>query len=314
LARICPNEPIQECRKSSPEGKFDSSKELSNSSSPEILNEVVIPDCTVKMTCSSENRRGERESTSSENIQPEKSLLPCRNKLKPTLRINIDNQKLYEERFQNSEVPFKRSSDSGSCPNSTSISPGCPQAVLDKANILRQVDLSNEGLKDDSLNCKKMQSEQDIVPSRADHRCTHGPKVRSSNDLAVDHPMPCRIEPFLVQAFPDTRALWGYGLLTIITGNIFNHLLHFANQCFSYSGCLTIHWKSSVERYKRFRAHPSNMADPKVCNTMTTLPSELHLDVVRRGMENDTWPRSFNECPPTTANIGMFFFSEDMQR
>jgi hypothetical protein len=177
------------------------------------------------MTCSSEHQRREREFTSYGNIQPEKSLLPSKNKLNPKRVIDADHQKFYEnryeqkERFKHSEVPLKPFSDSGasvSCPNSllsTCIPPGYHQVALDKANRLKQVHLSNEGSKDDSLNRKKMQSERDIVSSRADHRCTSGPHLlRTSNDLAVDHPLPCPIEPFLIQAVPDTRALWGYGI------------------------------------------------------------------------------------------------------
>ena len=56
------------------------------------------------------------------------------------------------------------------------------------------------------------------------------------------------------------------------------------------------------------------MADPKVFQAMKNLPKELHLEVMERGMENNTWPRSFNECLPTSAKIGMYYFAEDMER
>ena len=91
-------------------------------------------------------------------------------------------------------------------------------------------------------------------------------------------------------------------------------LLTWIIECLTYSGCLILHWNSSVECYKRFQAHPSNMADPKVFQAMRSLPSELGLEVVKRGMENNTWPRSFNECPPTSAKVGMYFFADDTQR
>lgn len=69
---------------------------------------------------------------------------------------------------------------------------------------------------------------------------------------------------------------------------------------------------SDVSYYHGMQAHPSNRADPKVCEATKILPAQLQVEELQRGVQNDTWPRSFQERPPNSNSIGVFFFPVDM--
>ncbi|KAI5072334.1 hypothetical protein GOP47_0012440 [Adiantum capillus-veneris] len=65
--------------------------------------------------------------------------------------------------------------------------------------------------------------------------------------------------------------------------------------------------------YKGIQAHPSTVADPKVFEALLALPYELQMEEIKRGEGNDSWPRTFQQCPPTSESIGIFFAPKDME-
>ncbi|MCO5596286.1 hypothetical protein L7F22_050347 [Adiantum nelumboides] len=81
-----------------------------------------------------------------------------------------------------------------------------------------------------------------------------------------------------------------------------------------WTGCFNVMPKKSWSTsYKGIQAHPSTSADPKVCEAMLALPFELQLEEIERGEGSDLWPRIFQECPPTSQSIGIFFAPKDVE-
>ncbi|MCO5559830.1 hypothetical protein L7F22_013434 [Adiantum nelumboides] len=79
-----------------------------------------------------------------------------------------------------------------------------------------------------------------------------------------------------------------------------------------WSGCFSI-FNTCSTAYNGMQAHASTKADPRVSEAVKTLPFELHLEELKRGVETDSWPRSLQNQPPTSSSINVYFFPVDMQ-
>lgn len=79
-----------------------------------------------------------------------------------------------------------------------------------------------------------------------------------------------------------------------------------------WSGCFSVS-STCLTAYNGMQAHASAKADPRVSEAIKSLPFELHLEEMKRGVETDTWPRSFQNQPPTSSSIGVYFFPVDME-
>ncbi|MCO5587628.1 hypothetical protein L7F22_041577 [Adiantum nelumboides] len=79
-----------------------------------------------------------------------------------------------------------------------------------------------------------------------------------------------------------------------------------------WSGCFSI-FNTCSTAYNGMQAHASTKADRRVSEAVKTLPFELHLEELKRGMETDSWPKSLQNQPPTSSSINVYFFPVDMQ-
>ncbi|KAI5074207.1 hypothetical protein GOP47_0010168 [Adiantum capillus-veneris] len=79
-----------------------------------------------------------------------------------------------------------------------------------------------------------------------------------------------------------------------------------------WSGCFSIS-STCLTAYNGMQAHASTKADPRISEAMKSLPFELRLEELKRGVETGTWPRSLQNRPPTSSSIGVYFFPVDME-
>ena len=81
------------------------------------------------------------------------------------------------------------------------------------------------------------------------------------------------------------------------------------------SGSFIVNFNSTFRKScKGLQAYPSNRANPKVYEVMKRLPNVLELEELQRGAETNSWPNSFEKFPPSSNNIGVYFFPINIRR
>lgn len=154
-----------------------------------------------------------------------------------------------------------------------------------------------------------------MVLSHVQNRCGSGTLMSTAElDLKVDTSFDSYCE---IRADPCVEMLWRYSCFHFPNKMKLSVLLYFSPHLsfvFQFcSGCFSVSSNNCLTTYKGLQAHPSMKADPRIFEAIKTLPFELYMEELKRGLETDTWPRSLQEQPPTSNSIGIYFFPVDME-